>query len=318
MFWMPCQSESSRSRSRGPRPNPGSREYFRADGRDYRIRPAQDLRTRKAAFELVHDLYVEKGFTEPHDGGMWLSVANLHPDTVTLVVERGDEIVGTLTAVFDSELGLPADLLYRNHVGSLRQDGRSPAEIISLGVAEEGAKASRQILVKLFDFVYTAAWNLRGATDFVITVNPHHADYYRRTLLFEQIGGFRHYGKVGGAPAVLLNLPLEIPTREVAGTRLERLKKRTLYRYIHTTAEEKDIISYLETRLEPMTEAEFLYFAINRSDVWKKATHAEKTYLSGHYLAAMLAMEEVKHLVEPPSGPTVPAGTFTLVRGGAV
>jgi hypothetical protein len=218
--------------------------------------------------------------------------------------------------VYDSELGLPADLLYGEEVDSFRRRGRIPAEIISLGVAEEGRRASQRILVKLFNYVYMISWYLRGATDFVITVNPHHADYYRRTMLFDRIGEERTYEKVSGAPAVLLTVPLETPTLLDRPGKQE-IKRRTHYRYFHTPEQEDDILPALEPQLEPMTEAEFLYFAVNRSHVWEKATHAEKTYLSGHYLAAMLAMEEAEHLVEPPSAPTVPARDFVLIRGGA-
>jgi hypothetical protein len=264
----------------------------------------------------VHDLYLEKGFTEPLEGGMWLSVANLLPDTVTLVVERDDTVVGTLTVVFDSELGLPADLLYRDEVDSFRIAGRAPAEIISLGVAAEGRRASQQILVKLFNYVYMTSWYLRGATDFVITVNPHHAEYYRKTMLFEKIGEAKDYDKVAGAPAVLLTVPLETPTFLDRPGKQE-VKRRTHYRYFHTPEQEDEILPELASQLGPMTEAEFLYFAMGRSRVWKKASRAEKTHLSGHYLAAMLALEEAKHLVEPPSGPTVPARDFVLIRGGA-
>ncbi len=316
MFWMPCAPKSSATHNSRPPGKKQSCEHFRSGGRDYRIRVANDLKTRRAAFELVHDLYVEKEFTDPCEGGMWLSVPNFLPDTVTLVVERGETVVGTLTVVFDGELGLPADLLYRDEVDSLRCTGRTPSEIISLGVADEGKRASQKILVKMFNYVYAVSWYLRGATDFVITVNPHHADYYRRTLLFDRIGDVKTYGKVGGAPAVLMRLPLEVPTL-VSRPGKEEIRRRTHYKYFHTPEQEDEILPDLEGQLGPMSEREFCYFAMQKTGVWEKASEGEKRCLAGHYLAAMLAMEESKCLAEPPSVPADPARDFVFIRGGA-
>ncbi|MFC1671967.1 hypothetical protein ACFL01_02405 [Planctomycetota bacterium] len=291
MFWMPCSPNASTAHDT-PSPGGGQGQHrFRAGDAEYRIRVANDLKTRRAAFELVHSLYVEKGYTEPFRNGMWLSPFNLLPDTVTLVVKRGDAMVGTLTLVIDSELGLPCDGLYRNEVDALRRAGRIPSEIISLGVADEGKRASQKILVKLFNYVYMTAWYLRGATDFVITVNPGHAEYYRKTLLFDRIGGERNYTKVGGAPAVLMSLPLETPTL-LDRPGKEEVKRRTHYKYFHTLDEEDEILPRLETQLEPMTEREFCYFAMQKTDVWEKASHEARRYLTRHYLIAMLAMEE--------------------------
>jgi len=193
---------------------------------------------------------------------MWLSIYNLLPDTTTLVVLREDEVVGTLTVVFDSSLGLPGDKLYKEEIDVLRKTGRKPAEIISLGVADKGRRSSRGILIKLFNYVYLVSKHLKNATDFVITVNPHHAAYYHKTLLFEEWGTEHTYEKLGGAPAVLLRLNLEIPDRAVAEPHMEELRQRTHYRFFHTTEQERKILPDIEMQLDPMSEEESYYFAM--------------------------------------------------------
>ena len=263
---------------------------FGKDG-EFRIAIANDFESRRAAYELVYRLYREKGYADPNESRMWLSVYNLLPDTTTLVVLKDEEIVGTLTVVFDGPLGLPADTLYRNEMNGLRRAGRRPAEIISLGVADEDRRTSRDILVKLFNYVYLVSWHLRGATDFVITVNPHHAAYYRKTLLFENLGRERCYGKVGGAPAMLLRLNLEIPDRAVAEPENRELRERTHYRFFHTREEEEDILPRLNRTMEPMSEEEFCFFAMGETDIWKHASVPEKEYLSQYYFTALLGLE---------------------------
>jgi hypothetical protein len=285
---------------------------FSAGGEEYRIAPATDLDTRRAAYELVYHLYREKGYADVQDSGLWCSVHHLLPDTVTLAVTKGDEMVGTLSVVFDGPLGLPADELYEKEINPLRRPGRHPSEIISLGVSEEvGRRASQQILVKLFNFVYLTAWYVRKSTDFVITVNPHHADYYKKTLLFEHAGAEKTYDKVGGAPAKLLHLALETPTQAVGDPEADYLRQRTHYRYFHTREEEGQILPELREGLAPMSEEEFEYFAMDRTDIWDRAGAEQRDCLSSYYLTALLARERrVARPAESP-GADAPRGSGT-------
>ncbi|MFH1024403.1 MAG: hypothetical protein V1809_13570, partial [Planctomycetota bacterium] len=187
-------AESSRANS-----VPSGRFVFE-DGR-FAIRVAGDLESRKKAYRLVYQLYREKSYARHDPSGMWLSIFDAVPETTTLLVERISDgaAVGALTVVFDSPLGLPADNLYSGELNSFRDAGRRLAEIVSLGVAE-GVEAGREILVKLFNHAYLLSRKIRGATDFVITVNPRHVRFYERSMLFEKAGPERVYGKVGGAP----------------------------------------------------------------------------------------------------------------------
>ena len=267
----------------------------------YRIKIANDFATRRSAYELIYRLYREKGYANPNDSRMWLSLYNLLPDTTTLVVLREDKVVGTLTVVFDSSLGLPGDKLYKEEIDVLRKTGRKPAEIISLGVADKGRRSSRDILIKLFNYVYLVSKHLKDATDFVITVNPHHAAYYHKTMFFEEWGHERTYEKLGGAPAVLLRLNLEIPDRlripdrAVAEPHMEELRQRTHYRFLHTTEQERKILPDLEMQLDPMSKEEFSYFAMamEKPDLWDHAGPREKSYLSGyHFKETMMGIDE--------------------------
>jgi len=284
---------------------PEDSQWSHTFGKDdkYRIKIANDFGTRRSAYELIYRLYREKGYANPNDSRMWLSLYNLLPDTTTLVVLREDEVVGTLTVVFDGSLGLPGDKLYKKEINVLRKTGRKPAEIISLGVADKGRRSSRDILLKLFNYVYLVSKHLKNATDFVITVNPHHAAYYHKTLLSEEWGPERAYEKLGGAPAVLLRINLEIPDRlripdrAVAEPQVEELWQRTHYRFFHTTEQERKILPDLEMQLDPMSEEESYCFAMAMEKKTNPCDHTgprEKSYLSGyHFKETMMGIEAV-------------------------
>jgi len=221
---------------------------------------------------------------------MWLSIYDALPETTTLLVERTNTgaAVGALTVVFDSPMGLPADKLYQPELDALRSSGRKISEIISLGVAEE-AQAGSEILVKIFNFVYLLSRKVRGATDFMITVNPRHVKFYEKTLLFAEAGPERSYEKVGGAPALLLRLDLAIPEERVrlehgpAETRPAR--SRTLYPMFHPPAAEPAIVAGLARSLRPMSEPEFGYFFVAETDVLKEAAPEQRAHIREQYLA---------------------------------
>ena len=255
-------------------------------GGSYRLRPANDLATRRAAYRLLYRLYLEKEYAAPHRSRMWLSLFDALPETTTLVVEREGEVIGALTVVFDSPMGLPADKLYKRELDALRRSGRRPAEIVSLGVAP-GAEKGTEMLVKLFNAVYLLARKIRGATDFINTVNPRHAGFYRRTLAFKKAGPEREYEKVGGAPAVLLRLNLEVPEERI---RLEHgpaetrpPKSRQIYKLFYPAEKEERVVDRLRRALWPMTERELRYFFTEKTNILAEAPQAQRHYVEDCY-----------------------------------
>ncbi len=260
----------------------------------YTIGIAADLAARRAAYRLVYRLYVEKEYARPHPSRMWLSIFDALPETTTLVVRSGEEVVGALTVVFDSALGLPADRLYATELDALRRGGRRLAEIVSLGVCPHAARGS-EILVRLFDFVYVLALKVRGATDFINTVNPRHAGFYRRTLLFRKVGDVREYDKVGGAPAVLLRLDLDVAEEQhrlAHGPAAARPKKsRTLYGMFHRPEETGSLTGTLRRSFRPMSERELRYFFMEKTRLLSDAPAAQRHYVEDCYPFCQLADE---------------------------
>lgn len=185
----------------------GNKYRFGRDG-EYEITIARTLEDRKRAWTMVYRAYLEKGYAKPDQDKLWYGMYDALPQTTTFIVTRDGKDVATVTTVFDSEVGLPADQLYRDEMDLLRNRGRRLCEVISLACEETDRRRGIEVLKHLFKVGLHMACKLVDATDFVITVNPHHAAYYERKLLFRRRGEVRSYGKVNGAPAVLLVLDL--------------------------------------------------------------------------------------------------------------
>jgi hypothetical protein len=211
---------------------------FGAEDR-YRVRVASSGEDRRAAWRLVYRAYQEQGYAAERGDGLWYGVHDLLSETTTFLVEEGDTPVAALTIVFDGPEGLPADELYRDELDALRDAGGRLCEIVSLVNIDRSRRARAEIVKQLFKLAYITARYGGCATNFVITVNPHHVPYYERVLLFDVRGEEKTYDKVGGAPAVLLHLDLvtaEAVYRE---------------RYCHLDGE-KDLYRFFMRELRPI------------------------------------------------------------------
>ncbi|MBA4386576.1 MAG: hypothetical protein C0404_01265 [Verrucomicrobia bacterium] len=176
---------------------------------EYEVRLANTLEERKRAWRMVFRRYLAEGYAKTDGDGLWCGLYDALPQTTTVLVTRNGADIATVSLVFDSDYGLPADTLYGDELDKMRRNGRRLCEISSLASEETDRKAAVEVLNHMFKIIYLLACRLADATDFIITVNPHHVVYYERKMLFQRIGEVRSYGKVNGAPAVLLQFDLE-------------------------------------------------------------------------------------------------------------
>jgi hypothetical protein len=205
----------------------------------YRIRVASAPEDRRAAWRLVYRAYEQQGYVSERGDGLWYGIHDLLSETTTFLVEDGGTPVAALTLVFDGPEGLPADELYRDELDALRDAGGRLCEIVSLVNIDRSRRARAEIVKQLFKLAYITARYGGCATDFVITVNPHHVPYYRKVLLFDVRGEEKTYDKVGGAPAVLLHL--DLVTAEAV--------YRERYAHLHG---EKDLYRFFVRELRPI------------------------------------------------------------------
>jgi hypothetical protein len=165
----------------------------------FKIRVAKREGFQEAAGTLIERRYGDRGYQTP-------TRQPQDPNLFTFVAYDEAKLVGTLGIRLDSAAGLSADDLYKDELRELRTAGCRLCEFTRLAV--DFQTVSKPILAGLFHTAYMFAYEIRGHDHAVIEVNPRHAPFYRRALLFEQIGEERLNVKVD-APAVLLCLPFE-------------------------------------------------------------------------------------------------------------
>ncbi|HOX04961.1 MAG TPA: hypothetical protein PK280_01055 [Planctomycetota bacterium] len=179
---------------------------------DYRI--AETREDIEAAVRLVYRNYVELKYCNLNRFGVHFYLYDVLPETRTLVASDGDRVVATLTLVFDSPLGLPSGKLYAAELEALRGAGRRLVEVSKLAVDRGLGARGLAVLKGLFRLAWLVSGPVRGSTDFLIMVEPHHERFYARSLLFERAGELKPDPEAADAPSVLLRLRLaECPER---------------------------------------------------------------------------------------------------------
>ncbi len=155
-----------------------------------------------AAWSLVHDVYVAHGHIAPQPQGLYLAPGALHPNTLVFVGALDGRLEGTLTAIADSELGLPPDEGFADELAELRARGDRLVfcgQFVTAPARPSDTAQTRtrraELSVELFA---TMAATLRAMSRPVrLLANPvrRHVRYYRRFLGFEQLGPIRTYGR---------------------------------------------------------------------------------------------------------------------------
>ncbi len=169
---------------------------------------ARGIQTFDAAFRLVHDQYVWRSYMKPRRSGRRLSVHHALPTTKVFVAQTGCQVVGTVTLIQDSLIGLPMDDLYRAELALLRENGRLVAEASALALHPDYRSTGVAILLRLIRMLVIYAAEVARLDDLCIVVNPRHVGFYRRFLEFERFGRLTSFAKVNGAPAAALRLDL--------------------------------------------------------------------------------------------------------------
>ena len=159
------------------------------------------------ALSLVYREYVRLGYiSEGHGAKIYATIYHLLPQTSILLCTVQEQIIGTLTQIFDSRIfGLPSDCLYYDELQKLRKSGRKVIEISALATLSGRPKQNAFVYLFRAVYEYTKLWNV---DDLCIMVNPKHVAFYKAVLLFEQLGPEKYYPRVG-APAVALRLNLD-------------------------------------------------------------------------------------------------------------
>ena len=158
-----------------------------------------------AALRLLHDSYVNLGYADAAPDGVRVTPYHLLPTTTVLIAKIDDTVIGTLSVIKDSPLGLPSEAII--DIRRLRRRGCQVAEASSIAI--DPSFRDGGVLFLLLKYL----WHNLTKCDIrylLVSVNPRHETFYEDILLFRRRATKKIFGYsfVNGAPAVPMSLDL--------------------------------------------------------------------------------------------------------------
>lgn len=184
----------------------------------------------QSAFKLLHDAYVEQGFIEPQPSGMRLIVQHALPSTSILVAKIENRVVGTISVMRDTPLGLPMEKVF--DLSEIKKHGHRVAELSCLAIHPDfRRKMGGSIFFPLTLFAALFAEKNLGADGLVWNLFPHHADFYN--AIFGSRNLLKKSVEYLGAPAAAIYLDFKLTHEFGKRYYLGMSKDRDLYSYAY-------------------------------------------------------------------------------------
>jgi hypothetical protein len=155
-----------------------------------RVKLAETPREALAAARVVHDAYAGRGISNAHPSGIRIAPHALLPSTQTFIAIVDGKVVGTMSLIGDSPLGLPIERIYRPEVAAMRKQGSTIAEVGALAILPGFRK--RGIVCLLNRLMFEVARDM-GVDKLVAAVHPIVQEIYRASLLFTLFGEEKIY-----------------------------------------------------------------------------------------------------------------------------
>ncbi len=148
---------------------------------------AEELR---AAYRLVHDIFVENNYIHENSSGLRVRPFETDVNNATFIAHISGKVVGSIGLVIDTEdLGLPSDKSFRSELDALRADGKRLCEVTNQAILFSQRHSS--VCTELMRCAWAQAW-MSGYTDMVCSISPNQRKFYE-FIGFELIGDERSF-----------------------------------------------------------------------------------------------------------------------------
>lgn len=174
---------------------------------------AEDKNDFETAFQLLHESYFDSGLMDKHPSGLRCNSYSFLPHTSIIILKKDDVVIGTVSLIRDSAMGLPSDEKYKYENDSLRGNGRVLTEVSALAIDKKFRNQGHILSLMLMKYLYIYSKGHSDTEYLVCTVHPRAEDFYRALWGFERKGKIVSYDYVKGALAVYMNMAIS-PEKE--------------------------------------------------------------------------------------------------------
>lgn len=203
------------------------------------IRLARNREEIRRADRLVFRNYVERGYWRNDETELAQNAYLRLPTRHVMVVVDGAHVIGTLSLILDSPLGMPSDSFQGEAVAALRRDGAALAEISAFAFAKDHPH-QHTLLHFLMAFLARYSYYYAAVDRLLAVCTPKHARFYELYYGFRRTQSTARYDYVGvEAQMLTLELPQAFAAAHAPPARHQRAQAfaHFLYRDEHPALE---------------------------------------------------------------------------------
>lgn len=167
---------------------------------------AEDKTDFETAFQLLHESYFDSGLMDKHPSGLRCNSYSFLPHTTIIILKKDGIVIGTVSLIRDSAMGLPSDEKYKFENDSLRVNGRVLTEVSALAIDKNFRNQGHILSLLLMKYLYIYSKRHSDTEYLVCTVHPRAEDFYRALWGFVRKGKIVSYDYVKGALAVYMSM----------------------------------------------------------------------------------------------------------------
>lgn len=146
--------------------------------KDFQVNIASTKEELEKAYSLLHDCYVGTKLMAPDDSGLRCNFFSFLPFTTTVVAKIGEIVIGTVSLIKDSPVGLPSDKDFKFENDLLRLEGHALVEVSSLAIDSKFRKKSHVVSLYLMKYLQHYTTHHMGCTTVTCVVHPRARDFY--------------------------------------------------------------------------------------------------------------------------------------------
>lgn len=154
------------------------------------------------AYRILHDCYVDMGYSEPKISGMRIVKYFALPTTTTLVACYDGKVVGTISIIRRGAFGVPMESVF--NLNTYIEKNAVMAEISSLAIDAQFREQRGKLFLPLLKYMWEYVCRYMRLEMIVATVNPSMADFYQGFLGFKVLPHAKidNYDFANGNPGV--------------------------------------------------------------------------------------------------------------------
>ena len=182
------------------------------------------------SFKILHDCYVQEGYSKIEDSGLRITKYHLLPSTSILIIKCENQVIGTMSIVRNGKYGVPV-------AGAIElpseETHRDFGEVSSLAIREDFRQQGGEFFLWMINYSLHYMIRQLSLKSIVIGVHPKWTDFYEGLLGFETLDStyLSNYNFANGNPLTVLKLDLENFEKNIQALYKNKPEEKNFYSF---------------------------------------------------------------------------------------